>query len=118
MRSAHDLLSPAKHVSKVYYAKIDGRVTEEDVNLFENGVDIGEEKRSGAAELLSGVFATFAGQFLFHADRGKNSGRGTAEVSFRLSDLVGGTLLLLSCDPYIFKQDTAGCESVAFICIS
>ncbi len=26
--------------------------------------------------------------------------------------------LLLSCDPYIFKQDTAGCESVAFICIS
>ena len=22
------------------------------------------------------------------------------------------------CDPYIFKQDTAGCESVAFICIS
>ena len=37
---AHDLLSPAKHVSKVYYAKIDGRVTEEDVNLFENGVDI------------------------------------------------------------------------------
>lgn len=35
---AHDLLSPAKHVSKVYYAKIDGRVTEEDVNLLKMGL--------------------------------------------------------------------------------
>ena len=48
---AHDLLSPAKHVSKVYYAKIDGRVTEEDVNLFEKGVDIGEEKLTKPAKL-------------------------------------------------------------------
>ena len=48
---AHDLLSPAKHVSKVYYAKIDGRVTEEDVNIFENGVDIGEEKPAKPALL-------------------------------------------------------------------
>ena len=48
---AHDLLSPAKHVSKVYYAKIDGRVTEEDVNLFENGVNIGEEKPAKPALL-------------------------------------------------------------------
>lgn len=70
------------------------------------------------ARIIIWSLCHFAGQFLFHADRGKNSGRGTAEVSFRLSDLVGGTLLLLSCDPYIFKQDTAGCESVAFICIS
>ena len=48
---AHDLLSPAKHVSKVYYAKIDGRVTEEDVNLFEKGVDIGEKKLTKPAKL-------------------------------------------------------------------
>ena len=41
---AHDLLSPAKHVEKTYYAVIDGVVTEKDVNSFENGVDIGEEK--------------------------------------------------------------------------
>lgn len=40
---AHNLLSPAKHVSKTYYAKIAGRVTEADVNLFEKGVDIGED---------------------------------------------------------------------------
>lgn len=29
---AHDLLSPAKHVEKTYYAVIDGVVTEKDVN--------------------------------------------------------------------------------------
>lgn len=48
---AHDLLSPTKHVSKVYYAEIDGLVTEEDVNLFKNGVDIGEGKPTKPALL-------------------------------------------------------------------
>ena len=48
---AHELLSPTKHVSKVYFAKIDGNVTEEDVNLFKNGVDIGEEKPTKPALL-------------------------------------------------------------------
>lgn len=41
---AHELLSPAKHVEKTYYARIEGKVTEEDVVLFEKGVDIGEGK--------------------------------------------------------------------------
>ena len=40
---SHELLSPAKHVEKTYYARIEGIVTEEDVNQFENGVDIGEK---------------------------------------------------------------------------
>lgn len=40
---AHELLSPAKHVPKTYYAVIDGKVTEEDVNHFKSGVDIGEK---------------------------------------------------------------------------
>lgn len=39
---AHDLLSPKKHVSKTYYAKIEGVVTESDVNIFKNGVKIDE----------------------------------------------------------------------------
>ncbi len=43
---AHRLLSPKKHVDKVYFAKIRGRVTREDVELFEQGVDIGEEKKT------------------------------------------------------------------------
>ena len=32
---AHELLSPAKHVPKTYYAKINGKVTDEDVKLFD-----------------------------------------------------------------------------------
>ena len=41
---AHDLLSPAKHVEKTYYAVIDGVVTEK-------GVDIGEEKLTKPGKL-------------------------------------------------------------------
>ncbi len=37
---AHNLLSPKKHVPKVYYAKIDGRVTEADIAAFEQGVEL------------------------------------------------------------------------------
>lgn len=48
---AHELLSPAKHVDKTYYAKVSGNVTAEDVNLFEKGVDIGEKKPTKPAAL-------------------------------------------------------------------
>ena len=48
---SHELLSPAKHVEKTYYARIEGRVTEEDVNQFLEGVDIGEEAKTRPAEL-------------------------------------------------------------------
>lgn len=41
---AHRLLAPKKHVDKVYYAKIDGIVTEEDVKRFAEGIDIGAEE--------------------------------------------------------------------------
>lgn len=41
---AHRLLAPKKHVDKVYYAKIDGMVTEEDVKQFAEGIDIGAEE--------------------------------------------------------------------------
>ena len=49
---AHELLSPAKHVEKTYYAKVAGRVTKEDVNLFEKGVDIGEDALTKPAKLV------------------------------------------------------------------
>jgi 16S rRNA pseudouridine516 synthase len=39
---AHRLLSPKKHVDKVYYAKVDGIVSEEDVKAFREGVSIGQ----------------------------------------------------------------------------
>ena len=41
---AHRLLAPKKHVDKVYYAKVDGMVTEEDVKRFAEGIDIGAEE--------------------------------------------------------------------------
>ena len=37
---AHDMLSPKKHVDKVYYAKIEGVVTKQDVKDFEKGVTL------------------------------------------------------------------------------
>lgn len=40
---AHQLLSPKKHVDKVYYAKVRGLVSEEDKKAFLEGVNIGEE---------------------------------------------------------------------------
>lgn len=39
----HNLLSPKKHVNKVYYAKVMGRVTESDAEAFQKGVSIEEE---------------------------------------------------------------------------
>ncbi len=39
---AHRLLAPKKHVDKVYYAKIDGKVTDEDVKCFAEGLSIGD----------------------------------------------------------------------------
>jgi len=37
---AHNLLSPKKHVPKVYYAQIEGLVTEEDCKKFAQGVEL------------------------------------------------------------------------------
>lgn len=48
---AHQLLSPKKHVDKVYFARIDGKVTEEDVRRFAEGLEIGEEKPTLLAHL-------------------------------------------------------------------
>lgn len=41
---AHRLLSPKKHVDKCYYAHVSGKVTEEDIKSFEDGVNIGTVK--------------------------------------------------------------------------
>lgn len=48
---AHRLLSPKKHVDKTYYAKIDGKVSEQDIDAFAEGVDIGDEKMTMPAIL-------------------------------------------------------------------
>lgn len=48
---AHRLLSPKKHVDKTYYARVQGRVTDEDQAAFLQGVDIGDEKDTLPAQL-------------------------------------------------------------------
>lgn len=48
---SHNLLSPAKHVEKVYEAKILGQVTDEDVTAFKNGVHIGDDLPAKPAKL-------------------------------------------------------------------
>ena len=52
---AHELLSPKKHVDKTYYAKVSGKVTEEDAARLAEGVDIGEKDltRPARLEILS-----------------------------------------------------------------
>lgn len=52
---AHRLLAPGRHVDKVYYAEIDGKVTREEAELFRAGVDIGDKKKTMPAflEILS-----------------------------------------------------------------
>lgn len=39
---AHELLSPKKHVDKVYYARVDGRVDGEDVAALASGMTLGD----------------------------------------------------------------------------
>ena len=48
---AHQLLSPKKHVNKVYYAKVRGKVTAEDQKAFLEGVMIEEDYRTLPAQL-------------------------------------------------------------------
>lgn len=48
---AHRLLSPKKHVEKTYFARVEGVVTEADVKVFEEGMEIGEDFTALPAEL-------------------------------------------------------------------
>ncbi|PKG22262.1 pseudouridine synthase [Niallia nealsonii] len=51
---SHRLLSPKKHVPKTYFAVINGKVTEEDIEAFQNGVvlDDGYETKPGELKIL------------------------------------------------------------------
>lgn len=48
----HHLLSPTHHIPKTYYAILDKEVPETAVELFKNGVDIGDDKLTLPAELV------------------------------------------------------------------
>ena len=49
---AQKLLAPGKHVEKVYIVRVTGEVTEEDVQAFKEGMDIGDEKLTKPAGLV------------------------------------------------------------------
>ncbi len=49
---ANNLLAPGKHVEKKYFARVEGLVTDETVKLFEEGLDIGDEKITAPAKLF------------------------------------------------------------------
>lgn len=48
---AHELLSPRKHVDKVYFAEVSGKFTDTHVKKFKEGLDIGNGERSKEASL-------------------------------------------------------------------
>lgn len=48
---AHRLLSPKHHVAKVYYAKVDGVMTDEDVKTFAEGFHVDDELDALPAKL-------------------------------------------------------------------
>lgn len=49
---AHRLLSPKKHVDKLYYARVEGAVSAEDIDAFAKGLDIGEGEYTKPAKLV------------------------------------------------------------------
>lgn len=54
---AHDLLSPKKHISKTYYARIDGIITEDHIVSFSKGMilkpETEREKSSGKDNIIT-----------------------------------------------------------------
>ena len=48
---SHQLLSPRKHVTKCYFALLDGRTGREEEEAFAQGLDIGDEKKTLPAGL-------------------------------------------------------------------
>lgn len=49
---AHQLLSPKKHVDKVYFAKVLGKVTKQDVETFHTGIQLEEDFTTMPADLV------------------------------------------------------------------
>lgn len=49
---SHEVLSPKKHVNKMYFAQIDGRVTAYEVDLFAEGVVLDDGYKTMPAQLV------------------------------------------------------------------
>ncbi len=121
---SHELLSPARHVSKTYEALIDGLVTSEDVEAFAAGIDIGEKKLTKPAELvilkpnvISGVQITIC-EGKFHQIKRMFEARGKTVLALkRLS--MGSLVLDEALAPGEYRaltekelQELKGCKSI------
>lgn len=49
---SHQILSPKNHIPKIYYAHIDGRVTEEDIEDFKKGITLDDGYKTLPSELV------------------------------------------------------------------
>ena len=72
----HHLLSPTHHIPKTYYAVLDKEVPESAVELFQNGVDIGDDKPTLPAELvILPIFVNEAREKVYSAELTVHEGR-------------------------------------------
>lgn len=49
---AHKLLAPKNHIDKTYFVKCSGVISTEDIDMLENGIDIGDDKPTMPAEVI------------------------------------------------------------------
>ncbi len=78
---SHELLSPKKHVPKTYFARVDGILTEEDISVFQRGMEVpafgGEEPKNPR---FAAFFAMPAKLTILSVDRRKNVSEAEIEV--------------------------------------
>lgn len=90
----HHLLSPTHHIPKTYYAILDKEVPESAIELFKNGVDIGDDKPTLPAELvILPVSVNDAGDKMYSAELTIHEGR-FHQVK-RMFEAVGCTVTYL-----------------------
>lgn len=90
----HHLLSPTHHIPKTYYAVLNKEVPEMAVELFKNGVDIGDDKLTLPAELTILPVSTYEnGEDVYSAELTISEGR-FHQVK-RMFEAVGCTVIYL-----------------------
>lgn len=90
----HHLLSPTHHIPKTYYAVLNKEVPEMAVELFKNGVDIGDDKPTLPAELTILPVSTYEnGEDVYSAELTISEGR-FHQVK-RMFEAVGCTVTYL-----------------------
>ncbi|MBQ1492459.1 MAG: rRNA pseudouridine synthase [Blautia sp.] len=101
---AHELLSPHRHVDKTYYARVTPALTEKAIPLVEEGLDIGDEKKTlpGKLTILKGKEGEEEGEILLTIHEGRYH-----QVK-RMAEALGSTvtyLKRLSMGEYSLPED-------------